>query len=158
MFRPMRRFGQQLPEETCLELLRREKRGVLSLLGDEGYPYGVPLDFWYCPEDGCLYFHCAPEGHKIDAMNCCDKASFCVCDQGTAIEGDWALRFESVIVFGRLARVEEPERIQAALRGLAGKFTEDSSYIEREIESYVNRVRILALRPEHITGKRIKES
>lgn len=158
MFRPMRRYKQQLPREACLELLRREKRGVLSLLGDDGYPYGVPIDFWYCPEDGCLYFHCAGEGHKIDAMDRCDKVSFCVCSQGEAIEGDWALGFESVIVFGRLSRVEEPERIPAVLRGLTEKFTDDHAYIDREIRTHIHHVQCLVLRPEHITGKRVTES
>ena len=158
MFRPMRRFKQQLAREDCLELLQREKRGVLSLIGDEGYPYGVPRDFWYNPQDGCLYFHCAPEGHKIDAMNRCDKVSFCVCSQGEPIEGDWALKFRSVIVFGRLSRVEDPEKIRQALTALAEKFTDDQAYIQKEIQTYAHRVQCLVLRPEQITGKQIRES
>ena len=135
MFRPMRRCKQQLPREVCLELLQREKRGVLSLIGDEGYPYGVPLDFWYNPQDGCR-----------------------VCSQGEPIEGDWALKFRSVIVFGRLSRVEEPERIPAVLRGLTEKFTDDHAYIDREIRTHIHHVQCLVLRPEHITGKRVTES
>ena len=43
MFRPMRRFKQQISESKCKEILKNEKRGVLSLLGDDGYPYGLPL-------------------------------------------------------------------------------------------------------------------
>ena len=66
MFRKMRRFKQQLSEEECLEILKTAKRGVLAVLGDEGYPYAVPLDFVY--EDGKIYFHCAKEGHKLDAI------------------------------------------------------------------------------------------
>lgn len=158
MFRPMRRFKQQLSREDCLELLQREKRGVLSLIGDEGYPYGVPLDFWYNPQNGCLYFHCAPEGHKIDAMDRCDKVSFCVCSQGEPIEGDWALKFRSVIVFGRLSRVEDPKNIRQALTALAEKFTDDQAYIQKEIQTYAHRVQCLVLRPEQITGKQIRES
>ncbi len=64
MFRPMRRIKQQLPEAECIEILKAEPRGVLSLLGDDGYPYGIPLDHWYCPEDGRLYFHGAREGTR----------------------------------------------------------------------------------------------
>ncbi|MBQ9616719.1 MAG: pyridoxamine 5'-phosphate oxidase family protein, partial [Oscillibacter sp.] len=69
MFREMRRHGQQLPESECAEILRREPRGVLAVLGDDGYPYTVPLDFVY--EGGKLYFHCAGEGHKLDAIKRC---------------------------------------------------------------------------------------
>ena len=107
---------------------------------------------------GCLYFHCAPEGHKIDAMDRCDKVSFCVCSQGEPIEGDWALKFQSVIVFGRLSRVEDPQKVRQALTALAEKFTDDQAYIQKEIQTYAHRVQCLVLRPEQITGKQIRES
>ena len=68
MFRELTRKKQALLREECLELLRREKRGVLSVQGDGGYPYGMPLDHWYCEEDGCLYFHSGKSGHKLDAL------------------------------------------------------------------------------------------
>ena len=158
MFREMRRGRQALPKEMCEAVLSRGSHGVLALAGDEGYPYGVPLDFWYNPQDGCLYFHCAPEGHKIDAMDRCDKVSFCVCSQGEPIEGDWALKFRSVIVFGRLSRVEDPQNVRQALTALAGKVTDDQAYTQKEIQTYAHRVQCPVLRPEQITGKQIRES
>ena len=51
MFREMRRFKQALSQEECIEVLQNEPRGVLSLSGDDGYPYGIPMDHWYCEED-----------------------------------------------------------------------------------------------------------
>ena len=68
MFRQMRRFGQQVAGEKCVEILKNEWRGVLALIGDDGYPYTVPMDFFYDEDDGKIYFHCAKEGHKIDAI------------------------------------------------------------------------------------------
>ena len=47
MFRKMRRFKQQMTDEACKDVLRDEKRGVLSVIGDDGYPYGIPIDYWY---------------------------------------------------------------------------------------------------------------
>ena len=88
MFRPMRRHNQQLSQAECVEILKTEPRGVLSLIGDGGYPYGVPLDHWYCEEDGKIYFHCGKQGHKIDAIRRCDKASFCLMDRGFRREGE----------------------------------------------------------------------
>ena len=38
MFREMRRFKQQVENQDCVEILKNEKRGVLSVIGDEGYP------------------------------------------------------------------------------------------------------------------------
>ena len=66
MFREMVRKKQQLPMEEALELLKNAPRGILSVLGDNGYPYGVPIDHWYNEEDGKIYFHSGKEGHKID--------------------------------------------------------------------------------------------
>ena len=54
MFREMVRKKQQLTREEAIELLKKEPRGVLSLLGDDGYPYGVPIDHWYNSEDGWI--------------------------------------------------------------------------------------------------------
>ncbi|MBR5400392.1 MAG: pyridoxamine 5'-phosphate oxidase family protein [Treponema sp.] len=103
MFRPMRRFKQQINDSECKEILKNEKRGVLSLLGDDGYPYGLPMSHLYSEEDNKIYFHCAKEGHKIDAIKNYDKASFCVYDSGYRKEGEWALNINSVIVFGSSA-------------------------------------------------------
>ena len=64
MFRPMRRVKQQLSEDEALKVLKNAKRGVLSVIGDDGWPYGIHLNpYW---EDGRLYFHGAKAGHKID--------------------------------------------------------------------------------------------
>ena len=68
MFRMMRRIKQQLPDEEAMEVLKYAKRGVLSVIGDEGWPYGVWLNPHYRESDGCIYFHGAKEGHKIDAL------------------------------------------------------------------------------------------
>ena len=56
MFREMRRFKQTLSQKECIEVLKNEPRGVLSLIGEDGYPYGIPMDHWYCEEDGKLFF------------------------------------------------------------------------------------------------------
>ena len=96
MFREMRRFKQQISEEECIQILKEQPRGVLSMLGDDDYPYGIPLDHWYCEENGRLYFHCAKTGHKLDAIRKHDKVSFCVYDEGFRREGDWALNIRSV--------------------------------------------------------------
>ena len=50
MFREMVRQKQQLAKEECIEILKNEKRGVLSVLGDDDYPYGMPLNHYYCEE------------------------------------------------------------------------------------------------------------
>ncbi len=158
MFRPMRRFKQQISKEECIKVLKEQPRGVLSLIGDDGYPYGIPLDHWYCEEDGKLYFHGAKEGHKIDAIKACDKASYCVMDQGFKKDGEWALNINSVIVFGRISLVEDPEKAKIICTEICRKFTDDEAYLQHELEHAFPRVQCLELMPEHITGKLVNES
>ena len=158
MFRAMARSKQQLAMDECTSLLRREKRGVLSVLGDDDYPYGVPINHFYCEEDGKLYFHGGKNGHKIDAIRRHDKVSFCVYDSGYKKDGDWALNVKSVIVFGRIEIVEEPEKTYEIARKLSHKFTDDEAYIENEIRKYGPGTLMFALVPEHVTGKIVKEA
>ena len=158
MFRNVARVKQALSREECVELLKKEPRGVLSLLGDDGYPYGLPIDHWYNEEDGCLYFHSGPKGHKIDAMKACDKASFCLYDEGFRKPGEWALNIKSVIVFGRIHIVEDHREALELTRKLSYKYTLDEAYIQEEIDKYGHEVLVFKLVPEHITGKITKES
>lgn len=158
MFRNVARVKQVLSREECVELLKKEPRGVLSLLGDDGYPYGLPIDHWYNEEDGCLYFHSGPKGHKIDAMQACDKASFCLYDEGFRKPGEWALNIKSVIVFGRIHLVEDHREALELTRKLSYKYTLDEAYIQEEIDKYGHEVLVFKLVPEHITGKITKES
>ena len=155
MFRKMRRIKQQLSETQCIDILTREPRGVLAVLGDEGYPYAVPLDFFY--RDGRLYFHSAMEGHKVDALKACDKASFCVMDQGQRTEGDWALWFNSVICFGRMRLVEDREETIAIARDLGLKYYPSRQDVEDEIQKDGRRVLCMELTIEHMTGKHVHE-
>lgn len=158
MFPAMRRWKQQLTQQECVALLKQEPRGVLSLMGEDGYPYGLPISHWYCETDGKLYFHGAKSGHKIDAIQRCGKASFCVHDQGFRREGEWALNIKSVIVFGRIEKVEDAQKTKEICRNLCAKFTGDPTYAQQEWENSGSNVLCLALTPEHMTGKLVNES
>ena len=154
----MLRKKQQLPEEECIEILKNELRGVLSVIGDDDYPYGMPINHFYCEEDGKIYFHSGRKGHKIDAMKRHDKASFCVYDQGFRREGEWALNIRSVIVLGRIEFIEDRETIYEIARRLSHKFTDDEEYIEHEIVRSGLGTLMFALVPEHMTGKLVNEA
>ncbi len=158
MFREMRRIRQQISKEECIGILKNEPRGVLSVLGDEGYPYGIPMDHWYSKEDGKLYFHCAKEGHKLDAVVRCDKVSYCVMDKGYRNEGEWALNIRSVIVFGRIRIVEDEDKKREICTALCRKFTDDEEYLQKELKNSFPRVCCLELTPEHMTGKLVNEA
>ena len=158
MFRELTRKHKEISGEECIRILETETRGVLSVQGDDGYPYGMPMNHWYHREDGCLYFHCGKAGHRLDALRRCDKASFCVYDGGTREEGQWAWRVRSVIVFGRVEILDDPERIVDITTRLSFKFTRDEDYIRREIRQSAKDTLLLKLTPEHICGKLVTEA
>ena len=158
MYREMRRLKQQISAKECIRVLKEQKRGVLSMIGDGGYPYGIPLDHWYSEEDNALYFHCAKTGHKIDAVTACDKVSYCVTDQGYRREGEWALNINSVVVFGRISIIEDEDKKMMICRNIAKEFTDDEEYIRKEITKSFPAVCCLELKIEHMTGKLVNES
>ena len=116
------------------------------------------MDHWYCEEDNRIYFHGAKEGHKIDAIKSCDKASYCVYDKGYQKDGEWALNIKSVVSFGRIKLVEDEEKARKICTKLAKKFTDDQAYLEKELKNAFPRVQCLEFIPEHMTGKLVNES
>ena len=158
MFREMVRKNKQLPHEEALRLLKEAPRGVLSLQGDDGYPYGVPTNFWYCDADGCIYFHCGKTGHKMDAIARSPKASLCVISRPIEVEYSWAPDYKSVIAFGRIELLEDTAAAMAIARDLSLQFTGDTGFIQEQIDLYGHETAVFRLVPEHITGKRINES
>ncbi|MBO5219334.1 MAG: pyridoxamine 5'-phosphate oxidase family protein [Clostridia bacterium] len=158
MFRELQRKDRQLSAEDCIHVLKTETRGVLSVLGDGDYPYGMPMNHWYNEEDGKIYFHCGRSGHRNDALLRHDRVSFCTYDRGYRREGEWAWNVKSVIVFGRIAMIDDPAVIADIAAKLSRKFTQDEQYIKTEIELFAHETLLLQLTPEHICGKLVNEA
>ena len=154
MFRKMRRFKQQLSKEECERILSEATSGVLAVHGDDGYPYTVPVSHVY--RDGKLFFHCAKEGHKIDAIRKNEKVSFCVIAQDEVIPSERTTAYISVIAFGRASIVDDEQGLRR-IAGLIGqKFS--AAYPEdcqKETDETVaaNRMYCVEITVEHLTGK-----
>ena len=158
MFREMIRKNKQLTQEECIEILKAETRGVLSVIGDDDYPYGTPMNHWYNEEDGAIYFHCGNIGHRLEALRKNNKGSLCVMDKGYREEGEWAWHVNSVIVFGKIEIIDDMDVIADVAMKLSHKFTLDDEYIKKEIEVHGHRTLLLKLIPEHMCGKKVVES
>ena len=157
-FRKMRRFKQEMSEERTVEVLRKATSGVLAVLGDDDYPYAVPLSFVY--DDGKIYFHCAKAGHKLDAMRKCDKVSFCVIDQDQVVGEEFTTYFRSVIAFGRARELEHfGEEFSHAHRILSLKYWPEATQerIDEDLKKEGMPMLVFAIDIEHMTGKEAKE-
>lgn len=154
-FRPMRRFKQQLPEDASIDILQKAYRGFLSVHGDGGYPYTVPINFLY--KDGKLYFHCAMEGHKLDAVRARDKACFTVIDTPQKEPGDWWYHVRSVICFGRVHILQDAAEKDRFLRQLGAKYFPEGYDMEADMQRNAARALVLVFSIEHMSGKRVRE-
>ena len=158
MFRELRRKKQLLSEQETLRVLEEGKTGIVGVLGDDGYPYGMPMNHFYNEDDGCIYFHCGNVGYRLEALRKCDKVSFCTYDNGYVEDGHWAYHVMSVIVFGRIEIIEDAERITDIVTKLSYKFIRDDDYIQKEIRGSLHRTLLLRLKPEHMCGKHVLEA
>ena len=153
MFREMRRSKQKLTEDEAIEILEKGKSGVLALLGDDDYPYAVPISYVYC--DSKIYFHGAKNGHKIDAIRKCPKASFCVIEQDQIIPEEYTTYFRSIIAFGKIRIMEDESEMRKAVMALALKYNQTDNPQGRE--AAINRdwkpLCMIEFDIEHITGK-----
>jgi len=157
MFRNITRIKQVISKDECIEILKKQLRGVLSVNGEDGYPYGLPINHFYNDEDGYLYFHSGKIGYKVEMMRQNDKASFCVMDEGFLKEGDWALNIRSVIAFGRIEFIDDQNVIERICRNLCHKFTDDEKYIQDEIDRSLKNTLMFRMKIEHLTGKVVNE-
>lgn len=157
MFREMRRRNQELPAEACAEVLRRATCGVLAVDGDDGYPYAVPLSYVFDGER--IYFHCARSGHKLDALRRNPKASLCVVDQDQVVPEQLTTYFRSVIVFGMVRELADDAECRAAVELLGRRYWPDApeGALEQEASSAWERLCVLEMTPEYITGKEAVE-
>ena len=155
MFRKMRRIGQEIPKEECEEILTNEPRGVLALLGDDDYPYAIPMSHVYV--DGKIYFHGAQTGHKNDAVKKHSKVSYCVIDKGVKAKDSWWYTFKSVIVFGRIKTLTDRDEKIEKLTHLGDKFFPTHEETVDEINRLLDRTEVFEITIEHMSGKIVKE-
>ena len=153
MFREMRRKKQQLPYNECIEILDNSTSGVLAVLGDDDYPYAVPLSYVYT--DGKIFLHCAKTGHKLDAIKKHEKVSFCVIAQDKIVPERYTTHYRSVIAFGRARILENDSEIRESIELIAKKYhpTGTAEHRSAEIEGAYNALCMIELEIEHLTGK-----
>lgn len=154
-FRTMRRFKQQLPENECIAILEKAYRGFLSVNGDEGYPYTIPINFFY--KDGKLFFHSAKEGHKLDAIKACDKACFTIIDTPRKEPDSWWYHVRSVICFGRVSIIQDSAEKDTLLRELGSKYFPKGYDIESDMLRNASRAEVLVFTIEYMSGKQVRE-
>lgn len=150
--RSIRRKDRQLPQEEALAILERGTYGVLAVTGDEGWPYAVPMNYIFL--DGNLYLHCAKEGHMLESIAREERVCFTVVTRGELIPNHITALYESVIVFGVAALVEDEEERLSVLEALVDILGSVSPEIKAQyIQSKGAKTGLVRIQPTQITGK-----
>lgn len=136
--RPMRNAKKDLGESEGKALLDGGEYGVLSLAGEDGHPYGVPLSYVYDEKQGALYFHGALEGKKIDLIRENPEAAFTVVTDVVRKPAQFTTAYRSAMAFGKVSLLTGDER-RAALHLFIDKYAPDhkeagSAYVDRSGE------------------------
>ena len=95
--RPMRRKDRQLSAADARAILAKGTHGVLSVVGDGGWPYAVPMNYTVMGTQ--IYLHCARAGYKLDAIARDDRVCFTVVTQAQVIPAHITTLYESCLLY-----------------------------------------------------------
>lgn len=151
MYREMRRSDRAITPEEAYEILVNGEYGILSLAGDDGQPYGVPIS--YAVVENVIYVHAAKTGQKLDLIAQNSKVAFTVVGKTTVLPGKFSTEYESVMAFGTATEISGDEK-EDALYALIKKYSPD--FLE-EGKAYINRAgdatTVIKIVIDHYTGK-----
>lgn len=157
MFREMRRIKQELPLEEAKSLLIKNKRGVLSLNGEDDYPYSIPINFLYDEEENKIYFHGAKSGYKLDCIKKNNKACFVTYGDQELSDNGWSYYLKSLVAFGEIEIIEDIDLAAEKLIKLASRYYPSMSEINGVMERSFNKALVYCLKINHMTCKRVHE-
>jgi uncharacterized protein len=147
----IRRKDREIQRHEAEELLLNSEYGILSTVGTDGQPYGVPLSYTY--KNNCIYFHCAIDGHKIENIENNHRVSFCVVGETKVLPEEFATEYESAVAFGVASEIQGVER-QNALLWFLKKYS--PAHIDKG-EKYIDQkdkvTKVIKIEIDHISGK-----
>ena len=157
MFRSIRKKKNEISIDEAKRLLTEARRGILAVNGDDGYPYAIPINYYYDEADQKIFFHGSRAGHKVDSLNKCDKICFTVFGPEMVKVETWAPFVQSVVVFGRCHLVEDSTVTETRLRQFALKYYPDEELVNEEISISGKAVQMYEIEIEHFSGKEVQE-
>ena len=158
MFKPIRKKINEIDCNATEVLLQSNRRGILAMNGDNGYPYAIPINYFYDSLEQKIYFHGAKAGHKVDALKTSDKVCFTVYGNERIDESEsWAPYVQSAVIFGRCHLIESGPESIARLKEFAMKYYPDESLADEQIARNGRATQIFEIIIEHLSGKQVQE-
>ena len=158
MFKPIRIKINEIDHSAAEALLQSNRRGIIAMNGVEGYPYAIPINYFYDGLAQKIYFHGAKAGHKVDALKGSDKVCFTVYGNERIDESEsWAPYVQSVVVFGRCRLLEVGSESIDRLKEFAMKYYPSENMVDDEIKADGRATQMFQIEIEYISGKEIQE-
>lgn len=147
----LRRKDRESSQADTEELLKNGEYGILSTVGEDGQPYGIPLNYTY--SNNCIYFHCATSGHKLENLQHNPTVSFCVVGHTNVLAAKFTTSYECAMVFGVVSEVQGDEKKNALvwlLEKYSAEFIEEGKNVISKMEKVT---KVLKIEIDHISGK-----
>lgn len=157
MFRKIRKIKNEINQEDVKELLKTSRRGILAMNGDDGYPYAIPVNYFYDETEGKIFFHGAKAGYKVDCLKSSDKVCFTVIGSEMIRAEAWAPYMQSVVVFGRCQLIDDKQIAMKRLKDFAMKYYPSEEMVLDEIKADGKVTQMFEIDIEHMTGKEVQE-
>ncbi len=149
----MRRTDREITDRARIEQIIRSSDVCHVAFSDTPHPYVLPLNFVYL--DGCLYFHCARDGRKIDLIAADPHVAWEVDRQIDLIPADqpcgWGIRYESVAGTGIASILTDEAEKAKALTALMTRYSgkTDWTFSHEQLGS----VTVVRIQIAEMTGK-----
>ena len=158
MFKLIRKKINEIDRTATEALLTSNRRGILAMNDVNGYPYAIPINYFYDNETQKIYFHGAKAGHKVDALKVSDKVCFTVYGDERIDESEpWAPYVQSAVVFGRCRLLEAGSESISRLKEFAMKYYPDEDLADDQIARNGKATQMFEITIEHMSGKQVQE-
>ena len=157
MFRKIRKIKNEINQEDVKELLKTSRRGILAMNGDDGYPYAIPVNYFYDETEGKIFFHGAKAGYKVDCLKSSDKVCFTVIGSEMIRAEEWAPYMQSVVIFGRCQLIDDKQNAMKRLKDFAMKYYPSEEMVLDEIKADGQATQMFEIDIEYMTGKEVQE-
>lgn len=151
MQRPVRREDREIGIDDAAKLMASGTYGVLATVGNDSQPYTTPLSYVYAGD--CIYFHCAPEGLKLDNIRLNPAVSFCVVGHTRILPHQFATEYESAIAFGTANEIFDGEKMDALLKILEKYSPEFIAQGKKYIAGLIDKTTVVRINIKQMTGK-----
>lgn len=157
MFRKIRKIKNEINQAEAKELLKNSRRGILAMNGDDGYPYAIPVNYFYDETEGKIFFHGAKAGYKVDCLKSSDKVCFTVIGSEMIRAEEWAPYMQSVVIFGRCQLIDDKQNAMKRLKDFAMKYYPSENMVLDEIKEDGKATQMFEIDIEYMTGKEVQE-